>query len=252
MAYRDGGNLKMSATVVPAGSPPCVWMCAGLLTYKLCDRDFDCERCPLDAALRGEPAGVPFRTALSEPGRRASHFPDDRLYSPGHLWLRPLGGGGDRVLRLGVDAFAAAVIGHCREVRWPDPDRRVGRGEVICEIDLGLGLLPLAAPLAGRAAGANRLLRREPARMLTEPYDEGWILDLEADDPAELRGLLTAEAARERTRLDLQRFRRRVAIHLLDDARVGPSLPDGGELLSDLRQMLGGPRYLELLRELVR
>lgn len=243
--------MKMSANVVPAGSQPCVWMCAGLLTYKLCDRELDCEHCPLDAALRGEPAGVPFRTALSEPGRRASHFPDDRLYSSGHLWLRPVDGGGDRALRLGVDAFAAAVIGHCREVRWCAPGRRFGRGETVCEIDLDLGLLPLAAPLAGRATDANRRLSREPGRLLTEPYDDGWILELEADEPADLRVLRTAEAARDGTRLDLQRFRRRVAIHLLDDARVGPSLPDGGEVLSDLRQMLGGRRYLELLRELI-
>ena len=230
---------------------PCIWMSAGLVRYRLCDRDFDCEHCPLDASLRGEPAGVPYRTALSEPGRRASHFPDDRLYSPGHLWLRPVEGAGDHALRLGVDAFAAAVIGHCREVRCCASGHRFGRGETVCEIDLDLGLLPLSAPLAGRAAGGNRRLGLEPARLVTEPYDDGWLLELEADDPAELRELAPAEAARERTRLDLQRFRRRVAIHLLDDARVGPSLPDGGEVLSDLRQMLGGRRYLELLRELV-
>ena len=39
----------------PAGSPEqCVWMQAGVVGYKLCDREFDCDRCPFDAALRGE------------------------------------------------------------------------------------------------------------------------------------------------------------------------------------------------------
>lgn len=38
-----------------AGSPTqCVWMQAGVVGYKLCDREFDCDRCPFDAALRGE------------------------------------------------------------------------------------------------------------------------------------------------------------------------------------------------------
>lgn len=56
----------MSHSVVPANARPrvplgglrgehCVWMRAGVVTYKLCDRDFDCEHCPLDAALRNEP-----------------------------------------------------------------------------------------------------------------------------------------------------------------------------------------------------
>ena len=37
-------------------SLPCIWMSAGLLRYRLCDREYDCEHCPLDAALRGAPA----------------------------------------------------------------------------------------------------------------------------------------------------------------------------------------------------
>lgn len=37
-----------------AGSPKqCVWMQAGVVGYKLCDREFDCDLCPFDAALRG-------------------------------------------------------------------------------------------------------------------------------------------------------------------------------------------------------
>jgi hypothetical protein len=70
---------------------------------------------------------------------------------------------------------------------------------------------------------------------------------------ADVEQLVTAELSRERSRLDLQRFRRRVAMHLLaDDAgRVGRTLADGGELLTDLRQMLGGPKYLDIVRELI-
>jgi hypothetical protein len=42
-------------------------------------------------------------------------------------------------------------------------------------------------------------------------------------------------------------------MHLLaDDAgRVGRTLADGGEMLTDLRQMLGGPKYLDIIREFI-
>jgi len=31
----------------------CVWMLADVVAYKLCDREYDCEHCPFDRALRG-------------------------------------------------------------------------------------------------------------------------------------------------------------------------------------------------------
>ena len=52
---------------------PCIWMGAGLLRYRLCDREYDCEHCPLDAALRGAPAPppAPVGTAGLHPGEPA-------------------------------------------------------------------------------------------------------------------------------------------------------------------------------------
>jgi hypothetical protein len=102
-------------------------------------------------------------------------------------------------------------------------------------------------------ARENQALRDHPEQVVTAPYTEGWIAEFIAEDMAEVEQLVTAELSRERSRLDLQRFRRRVAMHLLaDDAgRVGRTLADGGELLTDLRQMLGGPKYLDIIRDLI-
>jgi hypothetical protein len=36
-----------------ASGQQCVWMQAEVVGYKLCDREFDCDRCPFDAALHG-------------------------------------------------------------------------------------------------------------------------------------------------------------------------------------------------------
>ena len=43
----------------PAGALPCVWMSAGLVAYKLCDRGFECEGCPFDQAMRGARPALP-------------------------------------------------------------------------------------------------------------------------------------------------------------------------------------------------
>jgi hypothetical protein len=91
-----------------------------------------------------------------------------------------------------------------------------------------------------------------PGRLVTTPYSDGWLVEFRASESATTDHLLSAQEARERTRMDLQRFRRRVATQLFADGQtVGASMADGGELVTDLRQMLGGSAYLDLLRELI-
>ncbi len=41
-----------SYQLVPKKELKCVWMNAGLLSYKLCKYDLQCEKCPLDWELR--------------------------------------------------------------------------------------------------------------------------------------------------------------------------------------------------------
>jgi glycine cleavage system H lipoate-binding protein len=244
----------MSHPVIPDSARPCLWMSAGLLTYRLCDRDFDCERCPLDAALRrGELVGSRDHEALLAPDRDTSDFPEDRRYTAGHGWVQVLEGQGGGRLRLGLDTFAAAIIGRCGGIAWNPPGRSLAQGDPICRLDLGLGAMWIGAPLAGFVVKENPALQDHSEQLVTASYTEGWIAEFQAGDMAGMEQLVPAELARERSRLDLQRFRRRVAMHLLaDDAgRVGRTLADGGELLTDLRQMLGGPKYLDIIREFI-
>jgi glycine cleavage system H lipoate-binding protein len=243
----------MSHRVLPDSARPCLWMSAGIVTYRLCDRDFDCERCALDAALRRESPVVAEHEALQIPGRELGDFPDDRRYTPGHSWVRVAQGQDPRLLRFGLDAFAAAIIGRCGGVTSSPAGTVLARGETVCLIDLGIGTLSVGVPAGGTLVEGNRRLQEQANRLVTAPYADGWIADLQAVDVAELDDLMPAEKARAEARFDLQRFRRRVAMQLLvDDAgRVGRTLADGGELLTDLRQMLGGPMYLEMLRELI-
>jgi len=46
------------------GPARCVWMTAGVVSYRLCNRAFDCDHCPLDRALREGARGTGTRERL--------------------------------------------------------------------------------------------------------------------------------------------------------------------------------------------
>ncbi len=260
----DDGPGARGRPSTSGGVQPCLWMSAGLVSYKLCDRDFDCDRCPFDAALRGET--LPARTRVDAPGPQVAAlcFPDDRLYAPGHTWVRETRReGGICTVRVGLDAFAVSLIGRVRSVRPgrsdPSPVATDGASTppVLCELDLEVGRLPVILPVAGRPNAWNRVLEQDAAPLMRSPYEDGWIAEIESVTPDALAALLSAQGALERSRLDLRRFRRRAAVFLFEEAaaldpELGPTLADGGEILTDLRYILGTRRFLDLVGDLVR
>lgn len=242
----------MSRRMVPDSSQQCIWMSAGLLTYKLCDRGFQCDHCPLDAGLRGGSGRAHGCQSLQSPDCGTAEFPGDRCYTRGHAWIKSLESNQSRCWKFGLDAFAAAIIGHCGQIAWLASQGPFARGDPVCAIDFGLGCITIGAPLSCRKIEINPELLVHPDRLVAEPYDEGWIAALTMSDGDLADGFLSADAARETARLDLQWFRRQVALRLLADGEENANTPTGNvRQLVDLREMLAGPTYLKLLPELV-
>jgi len=233
---------------------PCVWMAAGLVSYKLCDRDFDCHRCPLDAALRGgQTAGTDVAFAPID-GRRSHGFPDDRRYGISHTWVAARDQAGESSVRIGLDGFAAALLPGPIAVRCVEATSHLAQGDALCDIELPEGTVSIRAPLAGRVERHNAALQAQPDLIVASPYQDGWLVDLVPAQDVPLTGaLLDPAEARERGQMHGRHFRRRVALRLLADAvSVGPTMADGGKALTSLSDILGGPQYLRILREVLR
>jgi glycine cleavage system H protein len=230
---------------------PCVWMAAGQVAYKLCDRDFRCEECPLDACFRGQrnPAGGAERTGPVPVAE--SEFPDDRLYDTGHTWAGVVSD--DRV-RIGLDGFAARLLRHVSGIVLPPAGGRVERGHVGCWVtDQGV-TLSVRSPVSGTVIRLNPRLRGSPALAAESPYADGWLLEVACDDPeAAVSGLLSAPEIRERAHADLDRLRNLSlgAQGEREGAPVGPTLADGGEPAQDLLRLLGPAGYYGIVARLL-
>lgn len=246
---RTPPSKAQGRSVLPDDAKPCVWMAAGIVSYKLCDRDFDCERCPLDLALRGRPCGGNVERVVRP---IAFVFPDDRRYAAAHLWGRVTSAG--RV-RVGLDAFAAEVLAAAHDVELPAEGDNLETGDALCTIAAHPGRVQLKTPIPGRITLTNDALGHDPEALIADPYEAGWVAELQPFEPAPetaLARLLSAAEAKKRAKSDMDRFRRQVAMQLLvGTSEVGPAMADGGESLTDLRQMLGADRYLKIVCELL-
>jgi glycine cleavage system H protein len=226
-------------------SMPCIWMSAGLVAYKLCDREYDCESCPFDAAMRGCSTDVETPPVIPPPPE--PEFPSDRRYHHGHLWVRSVGGG--RV-RVGLDAFAAALLRGPGTFLLPSPGTPARRDLALAWLHEQDELVPLRAPLTGRVVVTHGLARHRPELVFDDPYGEGWLFELKAREraPVRRRSLLDARGIRDRSA--------RQQADLDDEVRSfvhrsslgpGPTLQDGGARAHDPRAVLGSRRYYRII-----
>jgi glycine cleavage system H protein len=221
-------------------------MTAGLVSYKICDHDFDCESCPLDEGLRGR---EPRREGDSEvAGDRddALDFPDDRLYHPSHTWAMSLQDGS---VRIGIDAFAANLLARAGVVILPAEGSQLRQGRVGCWLMEDTRPVPLLAPLSGKVLRRNQRVQKSPRLVTDSPYGAGWLLEADcADRETEWPALLDAARLRVRVQRQMTTFRNKVSQFLEPSHRtVGPTLADGGEQLTDIRRVLGPTRYRRLI-----
>lgn len=238
----------------PDDALPCVWMTAGLVAYKLCDRGLDCEGCPFDAAMRGAmpapAADTAVQRGLPPPGAGLpsfAAFPGDRRYHPGHLWVqRRDGSDREGTVRLGLDAFAARLLGHAHAVILPALGHRLEHGRVACWLTDGPDLVALASPVDGTVASRNPRLRDSPALALAHPYDLGWLLEVRSDESLdESPALFDANDAGALAERQLGQL---YAGLPASAPAVGPTANDGGEPVSDLRTALGRARFYRRIR----
>lgn len=231
-----------------AGGQTCVWMDAGVLGYRLCDRSFDCEHCPLDAALRGAcPNSARLARFLCSSHAPNTTFPDDRVYSLGHMWAMASAECALRV-RVGIDAFIAPIFSLPRELR-PLPDAMIVQArQPFGLVELDEGRVALCSPVRGTISAWNLQAVQTPSLIVTDPFGAGWLAEVDLSHPSDLALLMPSPEARRLGQFDARRLRRRLAFELLRDA-TETQIPEWSESGADLSRLLGPSRFLSIVRE---
>ena len=114
--------------------------------------------------------------------------PADLKYSEEHEWARAEGA---RVV-VGITSYAQEALGDVVYVDLPAAGTRVERGQPFGEVESTKSVSDLYAPVSGTISERNEELESRPELVNRDPYGEGWMVAIEADDPAELEAMLSA------------------------------------------------------------
>lgn len=118
--------------------------------------------------------------------------PEDRKYTEEHEWVRA---DGSRVV-VGITDYAQDALGDVVYVDLPEPGTRVEAGKPFGEVESTKSVSDLYAPVSGTVAERNAGLEQSPELVNSDPYGDGWMVAIDADDVSALDGLMDAEAYR--------------------------------------------------------
>jgi len=268
-------GTKVSNRVIPEGDRNCIWVDAGVVSYKLCDRDYECDKCPFDQIMRKNitrEAGEKIGSSPRAPEEREDHpareqtlsefvdrlfaspldtpFPNDRDYFENHLWVKECDG---NVLRIGIDHCAAHFLNDIGDIILPQIDSVYNPNGPLVWLLSENGTVAVRSPLACKIKRNNPLLRESAGAIGKDPYETGWICDVALTVQSQWRrGTLNSVGNKARSEKQLAELKRDVVSRF--ESRlpaVGYTLPDGGARVKTLKDILGPMEYVSFLQRLL-
>ncbi|MEZ5211780.1 MULTISPECIES: glycine cleavage system protein GcvH [unclassified Gordonia (in: high G+C Gram-positive bacteria)] len=117
----------------------------------------------------------------------STQVPEDLRYTDEHEWIRKVG---PSTVRIGVTDFAQNALNEVVFVQLPDLEAEAAEGESFAEIESHKSVSDIYAPLAGVVSAVNDAVVDAPELVNSDPYGEGWLLEITVADDADLDALL--------------------------------------------------------------
>ena len=118
---------------------------------------------------------------------------DALKFTEDHLWVRVEG----NRAHVGVSDYGQSELGEVIAVELPDVGDELEKGEPFGEIESVRTVSELLSPLGGTITAINTDLEDHPRIVNEDPYHEGWLVELELADEAELENLMDADEYEE-------------------------------------------------------
>ena len=102
-------------------------------------------------------------------------YPNDLLYTEDHEWARPEG----NLVTVGISQFAVEQLGDVTQVDLPREGEMLKQNEPFGSVESVKAVSDLLSPVSGKNE---------------DPYDGGWMIQIEVANPEELKKLMDPAA----------------------------------------------------------
>jgi glycine cleavage system H protein len=119
-----------------------------------------------------------------------SNIPSHLQYTESHEWVSSEVDGSARI---GISDHAQQELGDLVFVELPAVGDELGQGDPCAVVESVKAASDIFSPVSGKVIAINEDLDTDPAVINIEPYDGGWLFQLELTDKDELDGLKSAK-----------------------------------------------------------
>jgi len=259
----------------PNSESPCIWMEAGIIDFKLCDRNHTCDDCPFNKIMTSgrhsyhidyfiddtedttipEPdtenkqkysKGAEKSFDIFEKLRHVSFDPD--MYYGNYFWFSE--SADKSKMRIGLNDSALYLLPPLKEIIITQPGVTLEKGQPLFWLFTNIGSLSFNAPLSGKVTKINpKLLSR------INHFKENtqvWILELLLSDPEDqLTSLLKGEKAKQFLLQQQNFIINTFEKHIKKISHESePTMQDGGMPLFRLENVIGPNKYLDIINYL--
>jgi len=115
-------------------------------------------------------------------------YPNDLRYTNDHEWVRVNG----KIATVGITAYAVEQLGDITLIDLPKEGEKFARGAQLATVESVKAASDIYAPVSGTVVKVNVPVGDSPEMLNEDCYDEGWIVELEMSNPAEIDQLMTS------------------------------------------------------------
>jgi glycine cleavage system H protein len=117
-------------------------------------------------------------------------YPKDLKYTKEHEWARPQGA----AVQVGITFHAQEALGDVVYVELPKVGDTVTAGQRFGTVESTKAASDLYAPITGKVTKVNDALSDAPQHLNTDPYGQGWLIEVTPSDAGQVGGLMDASA----------------------------------------------------------
>jgi len=121
------------------------------------------------------------------------NLPEELKYTKDHEWIRKDGD----VYVIGITDFAQGELGDIVYVEVETEGESLGAEEVFGSVEAVKTVSDLFMPMAGEVVAFNEELESNPEAVNDDPYGEGWMIKIKADNDADFDTLLSQSAYKD-------------------------------------------------------